>query len=125
MSVVSSKQIMTCNLVSKYGEPVTWRQVSSVANTDGQPWNPTAGASTDYSVTMMFQPFARLNYETQRLRPRTEMPKELVIGYFQSTGFTPSLQDVIIRNELQYGIEFINMINTGATLLYYEVMLIR
>jgi hypothetical protein len=125
MTVVSSKQIMVCNLVAKYGEPVTWRQVTTVANTSGQPWNPTAGEPTDYPITMMFQPFARLNYETERLRPRLEVPKELAIGYFQSTGFTPSLQDVILRGSLQYGIEFINMIDTGATLLYYEVMLIR
>ncbi len=88
-------------------------------------WNPTPGEPVNNTVTMMFQPYPRLNYETFRLRAITGVPREILSGFMQPSGFTPNMIDVVIRNGIQYAVEFINEVKTANTLLYYEVLLVR
>ena len=116
------RQIATAaRLVSKYGQPVTWRRVADGAPADPlKPWKPTAATNTDVTVDMVFVPKGK-NSEFLALMKGTEVPKGELVGYMAAQSFTPTLKDLVIRDGVALSVCSIDPIAPNGDVILYTV----
>ena len=113
------RQIATAKkLISKNGQPVTWRSFAAGAN-PSQPWKPTAGTSNDTTVEMCFLPATKQTLEFMGL---SEVPVGTVVGLMGLVPFEPSLSDVVIREGKELRIEKIDLLSPNGQKILYTVL---
>ena len=119
MSGFERQQLTAQNLLSRFGEDVTWTQTTIVENAV-KPWEPTDGTSVDYTVKMVFLKKNLMNFKALSYRSKTEIPNGLVWGLMADPGFVPNLSDLVTRSGQALRILSIDKLAPGnEPLLYY------
>jgi hypothetical protein len=120
---VYSRQIASAKkLILKYGQNVTWRKLVNGSPVDiNQPWKPTSGTVTDYTVSIAFFTTSKMNNETQTYVKGTDIQKGSIIGYMAAVEFAPNPNDVVIRDGEQLVVEAFDVLNVNGEIIIYEL----
>lgn len=110
-------------LIAKYGQAVTWRQITDVLPDPNEPWNPGEPEIVNNTVVIAFLPVGKEQLETLRLRPGTEVPKVSEMGYmFGGVEFEPNMKDVVVRNGVELSIVYIDELHPNGQEILYTVL---
>lgn len=120
---VYDRQIATAKrLITKFGQSVTWQQITDGAPGDSsKPWKPGAATTVENTVDIVFLPEDRRDYEFLRALSGTSIPTGNLVGYMAATTFTPTLKDTVLRGTEKLGVKSIDPIAPNGEILLYIV----
>lgn len=110
-------------LIEEFGEPSTWRQVEdAVAPDPSKPWDVDPAVTTDYNEDIVFFPVDKEQRKVIQARTGTLIPEGTLIGYMASVSFTPSIKDVVFReNSQELAVKNIDIYDPGGSSILYIV----
>jgi hypothetical protein len=121
MARFDSMIAMTKRLIEKNGQTVTWRQITNGTPPDqDKPWKPAASVNADNPVKMVFLPSDRENREFIQYLTGTTVKTGDLLAYMGQVSFAPSAKDVIVRGNVEYVVETIDLVepNDEGVILY-------
>lgn len=120
MSVFGRQLEAARRMISKYGQPVTLRQVTDGALPDpNTPWLPGDPVTVDHAVSIAFFPNNTANNEFLHYVQGTDVPAGTEVGYLAPSGFDPTLKDVVIRSGKTLAIKSVDRIAPNGEILLY------
>lgn len=108
-------------LIEKNGQTVTWRRVIDGAPADDTPWKPTAAALDEQDVKIVFLPENRVGFEFLALMQNSETPRGKLMGLMAAGDFVPTLKDVVVRDGVQLGLRYIDVLAPDGTPILYTI----
>jgi hypothetical protein len=119
------RQIATAKrLIAKNGQLVEWHVPTPGLPADPlKPWKPTApGTDVSHDVRIVFLPASRVNYEFIRaLANSPDVIGGKSYGLMAAVDFEPSKSDYVMRDGVQYRIEYIDVISPNGEKILYRI----
>ena len=113
-------------LVERFGQDVKWRAITAGTPTAGKPWLTAASTYVEHDVTIIFLPEdsdAKRQYSRVK---ESEVPAGMIyglMGYY--AGLTPRLNDIVVRDSIQYKITYIDVISPSTQPVLYRIGLVE
>ena len=127
MAVYSEFVALSLELITEFGESVTYWQIRDGEDDDpAMPWNGGENENTSHTVNIAFVPEKLASRHqsqlgmTSRSNRTSNVPEGYVMGLMQPVNFEPNLKDLIYRGAVKYQIERIERIkvNSERAVLY-------
>ncbi|HCH8285046.1 TPA: hypothetical protein NNQ18_004707 [Salmonella enterica] len=112
-------------LITKFGEKIRYKNVLDGEPTDGKDWERGAPQINEYSVSVVFLPMKSSIEQLFRMMQNGNVQTGSERAYMHFVNFTPSLKDLIIRNDgVERRIRSISPIKpNGDSVVVYELEL--
>jgi len=121
---VFDRQIATAKrLIAKNGQLVQWHVPQAGAANPLTPWKPTApGTDVSHDVRIVFLPASRVNYELIRaLANAPDIVGGKSYGLMAAVDFEPAKTHYVMRNGVQYRIEYIDILSPNGEKILYTI----
>lgn len=122
MGVFDRQTATASRLITKYGQIVTWNQLSDGAPTDlDKPWKPGGVVTTPQTATIVFLPDTKENKQLLRYLAGSLTLTGTLTGLMAQVDFTPKPKDIVIRDGTQLVIKSIDILdpNGEGVILYF------
>jgi len=116
MSVYDNLINTAKRMIDEKGQYVTWRTLKNPQSpAPEKPWDITEPlVEEEFEVKIVFLPNDRYGREVFRYFANSDIPVGNLIGYMAQVDFTPSLKDVVIRDNVELSILSINEYNPNG-----------
>jgi hypothetical protein len=120
---VFDRQIATAKrLIEKNGQVVQWHVPTPGAADPATPWKPTIGTDVSHDVRIVFLPASRVNYELIRaLGNAPDIVGGKSYGLMAAVDFVPSKLHYVMRDGVEYRIEYIDPLAPNGEIILYTV----
>lgn len=125
MGVYDRQERRAKQKIRKKGQSVIWKQIFNGMPADAtKPWKPSAGTTIEKPVRIAF---FSLNTKTPRgvesfesFVPDTEIVAGRLYGIMATQSFTPNMKDAVVRDGVQYNVNWLDRIQVNEqTILYF------
>lgn len=117
------RQIATAKrLIEKNGQKITWRKLAKTTPDTDKPWIVEEDGETDYdNISIVFLPNNRQNNELIRYITGTEVTCGNVQGLMWGVPFTPSADDIVIRDGIELRIKSIDTLSPNGQIILHTI----